>query len=132
MRSRRVGLGPEDSPSLQITPMINVIIVIVAVFAGGAAFSRMEERLGIKLPAQPFQSQPDTRKNLLLEIRRDALFYLEGKKVGEQDLERVLRREAGAQVTIQPHAQTRHAVVMRALEACSSAGIARVIFASSQ
>jgi len=127
-----VSLGLEDSPSLQITPMINVIIVIVAVFAGGAAFARMEERLGIKLPAQPFQSQPDANKKLLLEIRQDGHFYLEGTKVVEQDLEQALREEAGAQMVIQPHAQTRHALVMRALEACSSAGIARVTFSSSQ
>ena len=132
MRSRRVSLGPEDSPSFQITPLINVIIVIVAVFAGGAAFSRMEERLGIKLPAQPFQSQSDANKKLLLEIRPDGNYYLEGKKFGEKDLEPVLRRDAGAQVMIQPHAQTRHALVMRALEACSSAGITRVTFSSSQ
>jgi biopolymer transport protein ExbD len=111
--------------------MINVIIVIVAVFAGGSAFSRMEERLGIKLPARPFQGQSEARKKLLLEIRADGNFYLEGKKVGEKDLEPVLRGDAGAQVMIQPHAQTRHALVMAALEACSSAGIARVTFSSS-
>jgi biopolymer transport protein ExbD len=111
--------------------MINVIIVIVAVFAGGSAFSRMEERLGIKLPAQPFQAQTDAGKKLLLEIRPDGHYYLEGKKLGDKELEPVLRRDAGAQVMIQPHAQARHALVMRALEACSSAGIARVTFSSS-
>lgn len=132
MRRRRLDVGQDEAPSVQITPMINVIIVIVALFAGGSAMVRLEERLGVKLPTGHFDPAMKVEKILLLEIKSDGRYWVQGKAVAAKDLERRLAEGRDGAVMIRPEGATSHASVMAALEACSGAGVVRVSFAPAR
>jgi|GEM_PF-1845092 len=132
MRRRRLDVGQDEAPSVQITPMINVIIVIVALFAGGSTMVRLEERLGVKLPTLHFDPGTKVEKTLLLEIKADGRYWVQGKPVAGKDLEQRLAEGRNGAVMIRPEGTTSHAAVMAALEACSGAGVAKVSFAPAR
>lgn len=127
---RRMDLGQDETPALQITPMINVIIVIVAVFAGGSALTRIEDQLGIKLPTFLFERPGPSERPAILDVRADGRYFIADRPVAERELTAALGDLP--LVMIRPDASARHELVVRALEACSAAGVGRVTFAPSR
>jgi biopolymer transport protein ExbD len=126
--------APEE-PSMNMTPMIDVVLLLVIFFMVGTQFAESESEYDIELPAvstaQPLTGGPDV---LTIHVHRDGTYRLGSRVVTPRDLERELRaaRERYAQqaVLVRGDAQGPYQHVMTVLDLCRRARIVNVQLAN--
>ncbi|MDX6765407.1 MAG: biopolymer transporter ExbD [Candidatus Methylacidiphilales bacterium] len=126
---RRILADDDAAPTPQIAPMINVIIVMVAFFAGGSALGTFEQHLGLKLPTFLFERASTVDRPLVVDLLVNGRCRLGGRELTSAELGERLASLKPALVLIRPEPATPHETVMGALESCSEAGVGRVQFA---
>jgi len=128
-------LEPIEEPSLNLTPMIDVVLQLVIFFLVGTEFTRHERQYEIDLPqvteAQPLTARPDELK---VFISRDGELHLgeESKTVGEleSDLAAAAERYADQAVIIHGDADGPYQHVMTVMNICFRAGITNIQLAN--
>ena len=80
-------MEPLEEPQLNLTPMIDIVLLLVIFFMVGTQFTDQESQLDIELPkvaeAQPLTGGPD---ELTVEVRRDGTALFEGEPVEDAEL----------------------------------------------
>ncbi len=93
----------DDAPSINLTPMIDILLFLVIFFMVGSEFTKLndEERdVAVRVPqvsAMPTATSPQSKR--VINVFGDGRIHLDGQQVSLIDLERQLR-EAKAQNTI--------------------------------
>ncbi|HID23364.1 MAG TPA: biopolymer transporter ExbD, partial [Planctomycetaceae bacterium] len=81
-----------EEPHLNLTPMIDVVFLLIIFFMVGTQFSQRERQFDIQLPtvsdAQPLTSRPD---DLIVNVLKDGTIIFNRKVVTVEELERQLR-----------------------------------------
>lgn len=124
-----------EEPSLNLTPMIDIVLLLVIFFMVGTEFSRHERQYEIDLPqvsdASPLTSLPDPIK---LNITRDGQFFLgdahRSLEELESDLSAAAARFRDQAVIIRADAAGPYQHVMTALSVCHQANISNVQLAN--
>jgi biopolymer transport protein ExbD len=132
-RSRR-----RTSPDVNITPLIDVVFLLVIFFMVSTTFDRYSE-IRIELPdANADKAQVDT-EFIDLTIDREGRYYVERREVvntSVDTLRRALKKALGERtdvpVVISADARTPHQSVISAMEAARRAGLLRVSFATAR
>jgi len=83
----------EENYSLELTPLIDVVFLLLIFFMVSTAFVDFPRRLEIQLPTSKSSNENETQKNLEIEITRQKKIYLNGKKVTLTELEKKLESE---------------------------------------
>ncbi|MEM6884105.1 MAG: biopolymer transporter ExbD [Verrucomicrobiota bacterium] len=136
----RVKEDEEQDVGLQMAPMINVMLVLLAAFVATAGVVQKEFELGVKVPGQserpPMSGTPDTPINI--EIDPDGTVYFNRKSIDsatDKDmptlktrLKRATELFGDQPVIIRPHADTPHERVIDVLNACSASGVKNLSF----
>jgi len=120
-----------DEPGLNLTPMIDVVFLLIIFFIVGTEFRDMERQYEVQLPtvtdAQPLTELPDP---LTVSILRDGNMTLGADRKSLEQLERDLRqaRENYAEqaVVIRADGEGKYQFVMNVLEVCQRAKIKNV------
>lgn len=122
-----------DSPEINLIPLIDVLLVILIFLAATTSFSR-QTQLRIALP----QAQAEAIDNatiVQLDISPEGLYALGGHALDirsdedlAQHLQGALAEHPDATLRVAADAQTRHAAVVRALEAARLAHVERIQF----
>lgn len=120
-----------EDPTINLTPMIDVVFLLVIFFMVGTRFSQNEGRIAVNVPGvdrpQSLVRGPDRR---IVEVTQDGLIYLDGQQIALEQLRAELQRAASAfpdlgvvvrgdgAGTLQTYAQV--------LNVCSTAGVTKL------
>lgn len=124
-----------EEPALNLTPMIDIVLLLVIFFMVGTQFAQYESQYEIELPkvseAQPLTSLPD---EIVVSITREGALYLGGEPRTLDEMERDLRaaRERYPQqvVIIRGDADGPYQHVMTVLNICKRVRITNVQLAN--
>ncbi|MEZ6064846.1 MAG: biopolymer transporter ExbD [Planctomycetaceae bacterium] len=124
-----------EEPSLNLTPMIDVVLLLVIFFMVGTQFAEEESQYEIDLPtartAQPLTGGPD---EIVVNIYRDGRLIVSEREVSVDELETLLRsareRYAKQAVTVRGDGSGPYQHVMTVLDLCRRTGIVNVQLAN--
>lgn len=124
-----------DEPTMNMTPMIDVVLLLVIFFMVGTQFSEEENQFDIQLPtvaqAEPLTGGPDA---LTVNVQRDGSMLLNSRTVTASDLERELRaaqaRYARQAVIVRGDGPGPYQHVMTVLDICRRAQIVNIQLAN--
>jgi biopolymer transport protein ExbD len=126
-----------EDATINLTPMIDVVFLLVIFFMVGSRFNKQEGRIPVNVPGvgqpQSMVRGPDKR---VVEVTREGKIFLDGEEVSVEQLTSVLAT-AGAQypdlgVVVRGDAAGTLDTYARVLSACSNAGIQRLDVAVQQ
>lgn len=127
----RIEEPPEDL-ELNMTPMIDMVFLLIIFFLTATTFTEREREQDVMLPANrnPGSLSRNFESNLIVNVLQDGSIHLLGAKTSAVDLARVIRdrrERARAPLKVQVRADRRTAYgnVARALEAVEQAGVQR-------
>lgn len=120
--------GNLEEPTINMTPMIDVVFLLIIFFMVGARIGEEERNLDVQLPhaavAQPLMAKPDA---LVINVYQDGRILLGSKPLGlaelKQELEGARTRYADQAVVIRGEGEGRYQAVVDVLVACHQAKI---------
>ena len=124
-----------EEPTLNLTPMIDIVLLLVIFFMVGTQFADAERQYDINLPtvseAQPLTGAPD---ELVINVAEDGRVFLGDVAVTmdrlRQELEAARRRYSAQAVVIRGDRGLAYQTVMTLLNVCQSAGISNIQLAN--
>jgi len=119
-----------EEPQLNLTPMIDIVFLLIIFFMVGTRFSEIEQQYDIELPTaaavEPMTSRPDA---LVLNVARSGEIMLNGEKLNLAELQTTLEaaRAAYAEQTvlIRGDGDGTYQSIVDVMEACHKARIHR-------
>jgi biopolymer transport protein ExbD len=113
---------------INITPMVDVILVLLVIFMVTANFLK-KESININLP-KVAASDPNIKESKQIAVTRDGKFFLEGSQVTEEGLVASLTREAkyrpNMRVTLSADENLSYGSVSRLMGLLRRSGITRI------
>ncbi len=124
----------DEQPTLNLTPMIDIVFLLIIFFMVGTKFSELERKIGLQVPSVSsngtLSSEPEKR---VVNVYRDGRIELDDQAVSLQQLTQNLAaaREQYSRlgVLIRGDADSRHQSVINVLNSCKEARIERMAVA---
>jgi len=124
-----------EEPTLNLTPMIDIVLLLVIFFMVGTQFSEEERQYSIELPtvsdAQPLTALPD---ELVVNVDGEGRIYIEDRELTtdqlQQELTAARERYADQAVVIRGDADGPYQNVMTILSICKDVKIRNVQLAN--
>ncbi len=118
----------DEQPSLNLTPMIDIVFLLIIFFMVSTSFSQMERDIRLQVPrvrsSGPLTPAPE---KMVINVYRDGRITLQGQPVTLEELQRRLRqarRQYPDQgVVIRGDAQGTFQRVAEVLDTCRRAGL---------
>jgi len=116
--------------TLSLTPLIDIVFLLLIFFLVTSKFDEQERRLPIELPvaasATPMTQRP---REITVDVDRQGNFFVNGNPVPAEELEPILRRAVASnptnqQVVIRADAEVPFQPVVTVMDGCNRAGIA--------
>ncbi|MDN3986347.1 ExbD/TolR family protein [Zwartia vadi] len=127
----RSQLSTDDSPDINLIPLIDVLLVILIFLAATTTFTR-DRQLKISLPQAAAEQM--TSPTLEVSISQDGRFSLSGRLISSADLSAGLRAQHDGQpdsvLLIRADGMAPHQAVVHAMQAAREAGLSKVHFAT--
>ena len=128
----------QDEPSINLTPLIDVVFLLLIFFMVTTTFSR-ETRLQVNLPEAEAETLSTQSERLEIVVSRDGSFALNGQTLVNGRVETLLRGLAlesdgnlDLPVVIVADSQASHQSVVTAIDAIGQAGFARLSIATQR
>ncbi|MCA9128502.1 MAG: biopolymer transporter ExbD [Planctomycetales bacterium] len=124
----------EELPVVNLTPMIDVVFLLIIFFMVGTQFSERERHIGVTLPGASsltaMVAPPDRRE---VGVRADGTVVFDQQAIDATELTRKLRaisdQYPALQVVVRADGEARHQHVVAVYDAANRAGIADVVTA---
>ncbi len=143
-KKKRRGAAP--AVDVDMTPMIDVVFLLIIFFMIVATFNQMERDAVKELPVSRFQAtiQPDiTRERMVVNILEDGTISLFGQAYGIEGfrrqldayrpaLERIGRETDMAPIILRGHRGAQYGVVRQVLSAIYEQDFRRIMFAAHE
>jgi biopolymer transport protein ExbD len=133
MRLRR---EQRDAPEVNLTPLIDVVFLLLIFFMVSTTFSRDSE-LGIELPEATLPPEERDPEHVEVAIDAQGRFYIDGRQLLNTQLVTVKQAlsEATAErtapvVVVSADGQTPHQSVVTVMDAARQLGLLRLTFAA--
>lgn len=121
----------DDSPDINLIPLIDVLLVILIFLAATTTFIR-ERQLSISLPQA--NAEQTSASTLEVSIAQDGRYAIAGVLISSGDLVARLKGQRSNQtesaLVIRADAMAPHQAVIHAMQAAREAGISKVHFAT--
>jgi len=119
----------DEEPTLNLTPMIDVLFLLIIFFMAGTKFVDMERKIGLKVPQVADGKQlPPTPSGITINVYRDGSLTVDRESISlEQLAERLrewTRRNPALRVTVRGDAEGALQHVTEVLAICKQAGVA--------
>ncbi len=129
------GQAKSEAPGFQMTPMIDVVFLLLCFFVTSQIFSPWETEIDIALPtAQTGQVPQRLPGELIINIRADGDAVVNGRVLASEDLGSMLTRMAGLfpgqPVILRADKDARYESVITVLDLCRKADIWNISFAT--
>jgi len=132
MRRRR--MRAEDDTQIDMTPMLDVVFIMLIFFIVSTSFVR-ESGVEVNRP-QAASATAQSKAGIFVAIKENGEIYIDRKQV---DLQRVqdslaplLAAQGAAGLVIQADKSTRHGIVVKVMDAARAAGITQISVATEQ
>jgi biopolymer transport protein ExbD len=129
---------PRKSPEVDVTPLIDVVFLLLIFFMVSTTFDR-ESQILIELPEATGEEAAHTPKELDITINATGTFFVNQREVVNTEIETLkmaISKAIGDQrdlpVIINADARTPHQYVMTAMDAASQLGLNKMTFAAHQ
>jgi biopolymer transport protein ExbD len=121
----------DEMPSVNLTPMIDIVFLLIIFFMVGTKFTELERKIGLQVPqvnnAGALTTAPEKK---VVSVYRDGTITLDHQEVTPEELTALLRaarREyADLGVLVRGDENGRLQTVATVLSACTQAGISRM------
>ena len=121
----------DEQPSLNLTPMIDIVFLLIIFFMVGTKFTEMERAIPLEVPSvaktNALTSAPKSR---VVNVYRDGSITLDGQELALEELTQQLAaarsQYKGLSVVIRGDAAVAYQNVANALSACKQAGISKL------
>ena len=127
----RSNASSDDSPDINLIPLIDVLLVILIFLAATTTFTR-ERQLSISLPQA--NAEQTTTSTLEVSIAQDGRYAIAGVLIASSNLVARLKAQHSDQkesaLIIRADAMAPHQAVIYAMQAAREAGISKVHFAT--
>lgn len=123
-----------DCEAMNLTPMIDVLFLLIIFFVAGTRFTEQERNIDLDLPSvAEHDGLAETPRERAVEVARDGGIRLDGTLLTLSDLEARLRelraREPRAAVVVRGDGQGTYQPVAEVMNVCRRAGIANLAMA---
>lgn len=126
---------PAEEPNLNLTPMVDIVFLLIIFFMVGTQFSEMERSVDVQLPTSsdivPLTGAPDAK---VVDIHPDGSILYDKKGVSLEQLQaRLIKaREnyAGQSVILRGDRKCQYQLIMDVITVCKRAGIASISLAN--
>jgi biopolymer transport protein ExbD len=126
----------EPSPEINLTPLIDVVFLLLIFFMVSTTFERDAELL-VELPQASSEAEPARQDTIEVVVDVQGRFYVGGHQLVNTQLDTVRRALEQAaegldepQVVVSADAQTPHQAVVTVMDAARRAGLVRLTFAA--
>ena len=82
----------DENYSLELTPLIDVVFLLLIFFMVSTAFVDFPRRMDIALPTSKASSENQAAQSIEIEMAKDKTIFLNGKKVSLAGLEQFLEK----------------------------------------
>ena len=125
----------EEHAGLPITPMLDVIFLLLIFFMTTSIYSQLEEEIGIVVPTATEAAPPDrTPGEIIINLSEDGAIVVNQKQYDLASLQELLDRVGamfkGQAVKIRGDKRTQFGRAVEVLNACAKADIWNVSFAA--
>ncbi len=134
----KLGRDQEDTPDITITPLIDVVFLLLIFFMVSTTFSRQSE-IQIELPEASTEKVEKVEDILDLTIDAKGRYYLNGRQLVNTSLKilkRAFLKETKGKkllpITISADALAPHQAVITAMDAAQQLGLNRLTFATTR
>ena len=118
----------DDEPSINMTPMVDVVFQLILFFLLGTKFTEMERKIGLEIPrvttASNLAAAPQRQ---IVNVYRDGALTLDGAPVTLEELGTTLdaarSRRSDPGVLVRGDAQGQFQRIAEVLTACKQAGV---------
>lgn len=126
-----IRLPRNDDPTINLTPMIDVVFLLIIFFMVGAKFSQSEGRIPVNVPGvDRLQSLIRGPDRWVVEVSKDGKIFLDGQETTLTQLGIDLKRAATSYpdlgVVVRGDGAGTLDTYARVLSLCSSAGVAHL------
>ena len=126
------------SPDVNITPLIDVVFLLLIFFMVSTTFDRYAE-LGVELPQAGAEAVEERPEHIEITIDRAGRFHVDQREVVSTSLDilrRAIKKALGERealpVVISADASTPHQAVVTAMDAASRVGLYQITFATGR
>ena len=141
---RRLRKKPQDKPEIPLAPLIDAVFLLLIYFMVTSSLEKQEADISFELPGTVEQEEPiELPDEQIIEIREDGQIVVNEYNYDAPGAKRLIQLQAmltrlqeasvanktTTQVTISPDQKTKHAIIIRVMDAGSAAGITGVNFA---
>ena len=118
----------EGSGGVNLTPMIDVVFLLIIFFMVSTSFIELEKELEIDLPeAASGETRATPRPEIVVNVQEDGGIALDGEEVGIEALtyrlERAVEEDPEQPVTIRGDREVAYDNVVRVIDACRIAKV---------
>ena len=122
------GNDNEEISNINITPMVDVILVLLVIFMVTANFLK-KESVNINLP-KVAAADPNVRQSIQIALTRDGMLLMEGVQVSEEDMMNSLTDEVrlrpNMRVTISADERLEYSKIARLMGLVKQAGVTKL------
>jgi biopolymer transport protein ExbD len=121
----------EDEPTINLTPMIDVVFTLLVFFMLATKFAERERELDVQLPAASAASEPTpTPEELVINVSREGGVSIDGRALQGEALAKVLadtaHRAPGIPVTVRGDRRGAYDDIVQVLNECMRAGLSNL------
>ena len=125
-----------ELPSFQITPMIDVVFLLLTFFVSTSIFSQWETELDIQLPTADSGVVPDRLPGeIIINLDQEGVITVNQHALTPEDLldkcQRLVKLYPGHPVVIRSDKATRYEHLVAVIDTCRKAGIGNLSFATA-
>ncbi len=128
--------SPRKSPEVDVTPLIDVVFLLLIFFMVSTTFER-ESQILIELPEATGEEVEHQKEELDITINISGTFFVNQREVVNTEIEtlkQAIRKAVGERrnlpVIINADARTPHQSVMTAMDAASQLGLTKMTFSA--
>ncbi len=124
----RSGEAGERDVSLEMTPLIDMVFLLLIFFLVATTFHQTEREMQIALPNAAFAGPISTAlREIIINVDTDGNIIVNGRILEPQDLQRLVEEAVAAnadqKVTVRGDRDTSYANIVRVLDICKGSGI---------
>ena len=126
----RLDPGTEDEEGPSLTPLIDVVFLLLIFFLVATTFQNEEVEMDLKLPEAQTGKAQEQNQRIVINVRRDGTLIIDGRPVSQESLEQKLRaaarRDKNQEVLIRGDTSAQFGVVARVLDVCRAAPLTQI------
>ncbi len=120
-----------DESALSLTPLIDVVFLLLIFFLVSTTFAKEEVEMDLALPKARSGKTGSEGQHLVIQFTKEGALLLAGRKVTleglQQKLQAQARRDKSRSVLIRGDVDARYGLFAKVMDACRSARLERIL-----